>query len=47
MFGLEMFNFNLHDGYPEACVRALSKGLLREKDYENLVQCTNLEEFAV
>ena len=47
MFGLEMFSFNIDDGYPEACVRALAKGLLRDKDYENLVNCGNLEEFAV
>ena len=47
MFGLEMNTFNIDDGYAEAIVRALSKGLLREKDYDNLVSCTNLEEFKV
>ena len=31
MFGMEMNTFNITDGYPEACVRALSKGFLREE----------------
>ena len=45
MFGLEMNTFNFTDGYPEAVVRALGKGLLTKDDYESLCLCNNLEEF--
>lgn len=31
MLGLEMNSFNIDDGFPEACVRALSDGLLKEE----------------
>jgi len=34
MFGLEMNSFNVDDGFAEAAVKALSKGLLREEKYE-------------
>ena len=36
---------NVDDGYVESCVRALSKGLLREEKYNELVNCNNLDEF--
>lgn len=42
MFGMEMAYQNIDDGYPEAVVRALSKGLLREEQYNQLVACNNL-----
>ena len=31
MFGFEMVYANIDDGFPEAIVRALSKGFLREE----------------
>lgn len=45
MLGLEMNSFNIDDGYPEATVRALSKGLLKEEKYAQLVAANNLAEF--
>ena len=45
MFGWEMLTFNIQDGYAEAVVRALSKGLLRDERYTMLVQANNLAEF--
>jgi V-type H+-transporting ATPase subunit d len=45
MFGFEMLSQNIDDGFPEAVCRALSKGLLRENDYNSLIQCNNLAEF--
>lgn len=45
MLGLEMISQNFDDGFPEACVRALMKGFLREQDYENLKQCGSFDEF--
>jgi V-type H+-transporting ATPase subunit d len=45
MFGFEMLTFNFDDAYPEANVRALSKGFLRQEDYTQLIQCNNLQEF--
>jgi len=45
MFGWEMLGFNVDDGFPEAAIRALSKGFLREEDYAQLVACNSLEEF--
>lgn len=45
MFGWEMMYQNIEDGYPEAAVRALSKGFLREEHYQALVSCNSLEEF--
>jgi len=42
---MEMNSFNIDDGYPEAVVRALSDGLLREDQYAQLVACNNLAEF--
>lgn len=43
--GFEMNYFNIHDGFPEATVRALGKSLLREQDYDGLRRATNLSEF--
>jgi vacuolar-type H+-ATPase subunit C/Vma6 len=40
-----MLSQNIDDGFPEAVCRALSKGLLRENDYNSLIQCNNLAEF--
>ena len=45
MFGFEMIGSNFDDGYPEACMRALQKGFLREQDYENLKSCNSFDEF--
>lgn len=45
MFGMEMISQNTDDGFPEAVVRGLSKGLLREDKYAQLVQANNLAEF--
>jgi len=45
MFGFEMIAGNFDDGYPEACVRALQKGFLRDQDYENLKSCNSFDEF--
>ena len=47
MLGLEMNTFNFTDGYPEAIVRALSKGLLKHDDYDALCMCNSLEEFRI
>lgn len=45
MFGLEMMSFNIDDGYPEAIIRSLRKGFLREETYNQLKSCSNLNEF--
>lgn len=45
MLGLEMCSFNIDDGYPEAIVRALRKGFLKEETYNSLKGCSNLNEF--
>jgi V-type H+-transporting ATPase subunit d len=45
MFGLEMASQNIDDGYPEAIVRSLRKGFLREEQYTQLKACSNLAEF--
>lgn len=37
--------FNIHDGFSEAVVRALSKSFLKEPDYMALRQAQNLSEF--
>lgn len=42
-----MVGQNIDDGYPEAIVRALSKGFLREEQYAALVGANNLAEFKV
>jgi len=44
-YGFEMNTFNIHDGFPEATVRALGKSFLREQDYESLRRAANLSEF--
>jgi V-type H+-transporting ATPase subunit d len=45
MFGWEMITNNIEDGYPEAVVRALSKGFLTEEHYAQLTACNSLDEF--
>jgi len=45
MFGLEMMYFNMDDGFPEAIVRSLRKGFLKEDVYTQLKGCSNLNEF--
>ena len=45
MFGFEMMTQNTDDGYAEACVRALSKGFLRDDHYQTLVACNSLDDF--
>lgn len=40
-----MNSFNVDDGFAEATVRALSKSLLKQDHYTNLIQCSNLQEF--
>lgn len=42
---MEMMSFNVDDGYPEAIVRSLRKGFLREENYTQLKSCSNLNEF--
>ena len=43
--GFEMNYFNIHDGFPEACVRALRKSFLLDEHYQSLKQAGNLSEF--
>lgn len=45
LFGFEMMGQNIDDGYAEGIVRSLSKGLLRDEDYQQLIACNNLAEF--
>lgn len=45
MLGLEAATFNMDDGYPEALIRSLRKGFLREEHYNQLKACSNLAEF--
>lgn len=45
MLGPEMMYFNVDDGYPEAIVRSLRKGFLRDEAYTQLKSCSNLNEF--
>jgi V-type H+-transporting ATPase subunit d len=45
MLGLEAASFNMDDGYPEAIVRSLRKGFLRDEQYNQLKACSNLAEF--
>jgi V-type H+-transporting ATPase subunit d len=45
MLGLEMTNFNLDHGYPEAICRSFRKGFLKEEQYLQLKSCSNLNEF--
>ena len=45
MFGMSMIDFNVDDGFPEAIVRSLRKGFLKEEVYNQLKQCQNLNEF--
>ena len=45
MLGMEMVSQNTDDGYAEAAVRALSKSLLRDEHYQQLIAANNLAEF--
>jgi V-type H+-transporting ATPase subunit d len=45
MIGPEMASFNVDDAYPEAIVRSLRKGFLKEETYNALKACSNLSEF--
>jgi V-type H+-transporting ATPase subunit d len=45
MLGLEMMSFNMDDGFPEALIRSLRKGFLKEETYNQLKACSNLNEF--
>jgi V-type H+-transporting ATPase subunit d len=45
MLGIEMCSFNMDDGYPEAIIRSLRKGFLKEETYNQLKACSNLNEF--
>ena len=38
-------DFNIDDGFPEAIVRGLRKGFLKEEVYNQLKSCQNLNEF--
>lgn len=40
-----MASFNMDDGFPEAIIRALRKGFLKEETYTQLKACSNLNEF--
>lgn len=40
-----MTSFNVDDGFPEAVVRSLRKGFLKEETYNALKSCTNMTEF--
>ena len=42
---MSMVNFNINDGFPEAIVRSLRKGFLKEEVYAQLKSCQNLNEF--
>jgi V-type H+-transporting ATPase subunit d len=42
---MEILGFNIDDGYPEAIVRGLRKGFLKEDTYTALKSCTNLSDF--
>jgi hypothetical protein len=41
----EMLTFNIDNGFPEAILRTLRKGLLTSSDYENLKLASNAIEF--
>lgn len=45
MLGPEMMYFNVDDGYAEAMIRSLRKGILTEDVYTQLKSCNNLNEF--
>jgi V-type H+-transporting ATPase subunit d len=45
MLGLEMSTFNLDHGFAEAICRSLRKGFLKDENYLQLKQCSNLNEF--
>jgi len=40
-----MMFFNVDDGYPEAMIRSLRKGILKDDLYLQLKSCNNLNEF--
>jgi hypothetical protein len=35
--------FNVDDGFLEAIIRGFKSGILNTQDYNNLIQCENLE----
>ena len=39
MFGMSAVTFNIDDGFPEAIVRGLRKGFLRDEVYNQLKSC--------
>lgn len=39
MFGMSAMSFNIDDGLPEAIVRSLRKGFLKEDVYTSLKSC--------
>lgn len=42
---MEILGFSIDDGYPEAIVRGLRKGFLKDETYTALKNCTNLSDF--
>ena len=45
MLGLEMMTFSIDDGYAEAICRSLRKGFVRDEQYLQLKNCSNLQEY--
>lgn len=45
MFGMEMCHYNIDDGYCDAVVRSLRKGILDEQTYTQLKATSNISEF--
>lgn len=45
MFGFEACYANMDDGYPEALLRSLRKGILDENVYSQLKATSNITEF--
>jgi V-type H+-transporting ATPase subunit d len=40
-----MMTFSIDDGYPEAICRSLRKGFVRDDQYLQLKNCSNLQEY--
>ena len=45
MFGLEACYANIDEGYPEALLRSLRKGILDDQLYTQLKSTSNITEF--
>ena len=45
MFGFEACSANIDDGYPEALLRSLRKGILDDSIYTQLKSTSNISEF--